>query len=124
MAALASRSAPSLLPVADSDWRTLLIVCGVMAFVALAAFGLARLARLLPQRIPRSVLLVTCATLLPTALLVGGFAAFADTSLVEWVASRPPRAYRNVAILYAASLVGVWFGLRGRRRRPDPSTFD
>ena len=125
MAAPPGTPAPIPMTANDSDLRTILIVAGVTVLLALAAFGLGRLARLLPRRIPRSALVVLCTAALPTALLVGGYAAFAnEQSVAEWIVSRQPRAYRNVAILYAASLLGAWLGLRERSSKLDLSTFD
>jgi hypothetical protein len=125
MAADPGTPAPVPMTASDGDLTTVLIVAGVTVVLALFAFGLARLARLLPRRIPRSVLAIVCAAALPTALLIGGFVAFADgQSAGEWIVSRQPRAYRNVAILYAASLLGAWLGLRERKNKLDLSTFD
>jgi hypothetical protein len=120
-----SSPAEARVTVDDSDPETLLVLAGTILAFALISFGLARLARRLPVRIPTAALVLTCASAVPAVIVLLGFAVFVDDeTFVEWIMSRAPRAYRNMALLFGASLLAAALGLRKRNADIDISTFD
>jgi multisubunit Na+/H+ antiporter MnhB subunit len=91
---------------------------------ALAAFGLGRAARQMPLGVPKAARIVACASVMPLAFMAVSFAFYVDGDFAQWIASREPRAYREMAILGGVGLAAAWFGLRTRNDPVDPSTFD
>ena len=124
------REASSPIPVAPAmDEREpsadpIFIVVAVTLVFALVAFGLGRAAGQLPARIPQVAKVAACASIMPLAFTAIGYAFYVDGGFSEWISSREPRAYRDMAILCGVGLAAAWFALRRQNDSVDPATFD
>jgi hypothetical protein len=97
---------------------------GFILFLTLISWGLAHLARKLPERIPRVAKVLVCGTLVQMAFLVVGYVMFVEESFLDWLLTRPTRAYFLVPGMLLLGCLAAWSVLRAREHKLDVGVFE
>jgi len=97
---------------------------GFILLVTLISWGLAHIAKRLPDSIPRIAKIVVCGTLVQTTFLVSSHMAFAEESFVDWLLNRPTRYYFLVPGMLFLGCLASWSVLRNRGQKLDVGVFE
>lgn len=97
---------------------------GVIALLTTISWGLAHLAKRLPAWIPRWTKIAVCGTLVQLAMGTVGYLLYVEVGFLEWVTTRPTRAYILVPGTLILGCLAAWSVLRDRGREIDVGVFD
>lgn len=87
-----------------------------MLFLTLISWSLAHSAKRLPDSIPRFAKILVCGTLVQMTFLVVGFLVFVEEDFIDWLLTRPMRAYFLTPGILVLGCLVAWWVLRDRRK--------
>ena len=89
---------------------------GFVLFLTVVSWSLAHLAKRLPESIPRLAKILVCGTAAQLAFLVAGFVLFVEQDFVDWLLTRPMRAYFLTPGTLVLGCLAAWSVLRDREK--------
>lgn len=110
--------------VIETPFATITLGIGFILFATFISWALAHLAKRLPDAIPRIAKILICGTLFQTAFIVAGYALFVEDNFLDWLLTRPLRAYFLVPGLLLLGCLAAWWVLRDQGQKIDVGAFE